>query len=155
LTVYIGIDPGVHTGMAFYCVETKKMELETMSVVEAMIKLQQVQEENTGGHKIVVFIEDPNQNQPIFSRHKVPEFCTTVAKRIDYICKKAQDVGRNKEDAFILMKWMDHIGMEYHALRPNSRSNTKLTAKQFEMRTGYKGRSNEHTRDAGMLVYGR
>ena len=44
-------------------------------------------------------------------------------------------------------------GIDFEAVPPKN-NKTKMTAEAFERMTGWKGRTNEHGRDAAMLVYG-
>ena len=72
--------------------------------------------------------------------------------------KKLQGVGSVKRDASI---WDDYLSdlckskanIKYEMVAPK-RNVTKLTGESFKAITKWQGRTNEHNRDAAMLVFG-
>jgi hypothetical protein len=88
--------------------------------------------------------------------------------------KVAQDIGRNKACAELFLQMLDRAKVPYVTIRPSDRHRadkdgkrlgvagiralsmpTKTTAEQFRDLTGCGLRSNEHSRDAATLVWGK
>ena len=109
----------------------------------------------------------------------------SAAAKISAMLKQAQDVGRNKACAVYWKQILEANNLPHITVAPSKRDlsfrvrkgkdpktgkqtkrkervevrglsmPTKTTQAQFEALTGHKGRSTEHARDAGTLVYGR
>lgn len=128
----IGIDVGVNTGVAVWCVPSKRFEgIFCMSILKAFVCVKEYRERIS-----MVYVEDPRQ-----VRHNTDR-------------KKSQGAGSVKRDAQIWEEFLKMYNIPHTFVRP-SKSITKIKRDRFEKITGYKGRSNEHSRDAAMLVYGR
>ena len=70
-----------------------------------------------------------------------------------YKLLKLQGAGSVKRDSTIWDEYLKSTGVAYTMVAPvNNR--TKMTADSFRRTTGYTGRTNEHNRDAAMLVFG-
>ena len=67
--------------------------------------------------------------------------------------KKLQGVGSVKRDASIWEDYLTDLGIEFEMVAPK-RNVTKLSQDRFKAMTGWKNRTNEHGRDAAMLVFG-
>lgn len=95
-----------------------------------------------------------------------------VRREFGIAMKHAQSVGKNKAAGELFIEIFERQGIPVLEIAPSSRHRadkdllkyknqgikmlampTKTTAAQFEQYTGYSGRSNEHTRDAGTLVF--
>ncbi len=143
--IYIGIDTGVHTGIALWDNRKRSLEFVTsMPIHKAMevVKLHQVNaQENCT--KLVVRVEDPRQRT---------WFGTERMSREEER-KKLQGVGSVKRDASIWDEFLKDLGIEYEMVAPK-RNITKLTQETFRAYTGWKNQTNEHGRDAAMLVFG-
>jgi len=143
--IYIGIDTGVHTGVALWDNRKRSLELVTsMPIHKAMdvVKLHQMKAQENGT-KLVVRVEDPRQRT---------WFGTERMSR-DEERKKLQGVGSVKRDASIWDEFLKDLGIEYEMVAPR-RSVTKLTQDSFKRYTGWNSKTNEHGRDAAMLVFG-
>ena len=68
--------------------------------------------------------------------------------------KKLQGVGSVKRDASIWEAYLKDLGVWFEMVAPK-RNLTKITHETFVNITKWKGRTNEHKRDAAMLVFGR
>ena len=64
----------------------------------------------------------------------------------------AQNVGMNKKEADLLIKYCKKENIPYKAVKPTK---SKVDAKYFKTLTKFQGSTNQHQRDAAMLVYGR
>ena len=140
--LFIGIDPGKTTGMALWVPGDKLLRLHSGSFWEIYYDVLQYDKECT-----VIVVEDPNKNRPVFPRHGASK---------KEIIKIAQNVGMNKRDAQLLIEGFRLEGYTVVQVKPRGSkySRGKMDAKQFSAMTGYKGSSNQHNRDAALLVYG-
>jgi hypothetical protein len=68
--------------------------------------------------------------------------------------EKAQGVGSVKRDAQIWEDWCKEQELNYLMIHPAANA-TKTKADVFKKRTGWIERTNEHARDAAMLVFKR
>jgi hypothetical protein len=132
----IGIDPGRHTGLCVYNRQSKKITLvDTKDFWGTILFVQMLKE------KFTVIIEDPQLNQPVFTREA----------NKSAMLKIAQDVGRNKEQAYLLITYFQINKIPFRTIRPVE---SKWSAIYLRKLTGYSARTNEHERDAIRLVYG-
>lgn len=138
--VYIGIDPGTNTGYAVWDKVGRRLEaVETMTITKAMERVMaHVDMCKAFGGYVVVFFEDARKRS-WFGR----------AGR-----EKLQGAGSVKRDCAIWQTFCEEIGVEYRMISPKNNT-TKLTAAQFKVLTGWEAKTNEHSRDAAMLIYGR
>lgn len=139
-TIYIGIDPGTHTGVAIWDRTSRRLEaVDTMSITKAMeIVKANVELIKSFGGEVVVFIEDARKRTWFGSSNR----------------EKLQGAGSVKRDCSIWETFCDELGVECRKIAPKHNT-TKLTASQFRVLTGWQGRTSEHSRDAACLVFGR
>jgi hypothetical protein len=134
--IYVGIDPGVHTGLAIWNKGEKKLELKTVKLHQAF---DLVRQHKASIHTLV--IENPNLWN-YFTDHK------TARARL-------QGAGSVKRD---FKAWQDFLADEqipFCAVRPDKKRNALATNKDhFTRITGYTGKSSEHARVAAMLIVG-
>lgn len=133
--ILIGIDTGVKTGFAVWCIQEKRfLEISTCSILDAMERVQYYK----GGISDLegLYIEDAR---------KVKYKTSTV---------KAQGAGSIKRDCQIWEEFVNRYQIKATFLRPN-KDLTKFSKDKFAQLTGWKKRTSEHARDAAMLVYGR
>ena len=133
MRILIGIDPGVKTGLAVYA--DKKLQLvESCTAVKAESFILKTINE---GESIVLFIEDSRLRTWYGSKGR----------------EVAQGVGSVKRDCLRWQEFCEHHNIEFNMVHPKN-NKTKLKAAEFKKITGWKGKSNEHGRDASMLVFG-
>lgn len=131
--VYIGIDPGKHTGIAVWdSREGRFLSLETMPIHRAMDVVRQYADNAT-----IVF-EDARQRKWYSG--------DTYAK--------LQGAGSIKRDCTIWEDFCTDLGIPCIPVPP-AKGLTKMTEAHFKMLTKWKGRTSNHARDAAMLVMGR
>ena len=142
--IYIGIDPGTHTGMAVWDSREKKfLSLETLPIHLALEKVKEMSlpfwhmGKFYNMHIQVVF-EDARQRT--WFGHG-----DTNAK--------AQGAGSIKRDCSIWEDFCKYYDISFQA-KPPVKGATKVTSDYFKAVSGYKGRTSEHSRDAAMLVIG-
>ena len=136
-----GIDPGLHTGLAVWDTSSRQfLEIRCSGIVDAMDYLDHLRA--TDGIGLVVF-EDARQR-------------TWIPRERDLAQMKGRAMGAGsvKRDCSIWEEWCKARKVQYIASRPKN-GMTKLTDAYFRGITGYDRRTNEHGRDAAMLVFQR
>lgn len=132
----IGIDPGTVTGFAMWDARAQRLlAVESWKLHIAMRLVEQAD------HPFVIF-EDARQRK-IFSKMDQEQQRYGAAVR--------EGVGSVKRDCSIWEEFLTDLQVPFKARPPIA---TKWSSRQFEMVTKWKGRTNEHARDAGMIVYG-
>ena len=137
--ILIGIDTGVKTGYAVAMDHGNGGELhqvECLSITKAMQAVQEIKAIH-GKENLKLYIEDARK-RTWFTGGK----------------EKAQGVGSVKRDAQIWEDWCIEQEFNYIMVHPKANA-TKTKADLFKKITGWTGRTNEHARDAAMLVFKR
>lgn len=131
----IGIDPGVRTGYALWNREKKSFELVSCNSIVIVQR------------QLLFHLKT---NKPFFVRLE-------DARKRKWFGKagreQLQGAGSIKRDCQIWEEFFEYYNIPYEMVPPKN-NKTKLDAKSFAKYTGYKLRTNEHARDAAMLVYG-
>lgn len=141
-TYYIGIDCGVKTGLCVWEKSEKHIkQLETMPIHKAMNEVAYWNRFALG--RVFVRVEDARQ------RKWVPWQKTEKAEM-----GKREGAGSVKRDAKIWEDFLTDMGIPFEMVAPKN-NKTKVTADYFKRLTGWDGKTNEHSRDAGMLVVGK
>ena len=139
--IVVGIDPGLHTGLAVWDTVTRQFDdIVTVGIVAAMDYLNDLSQKR--GIGLVVF-EDARQ------RKWIPR-----ERDIAQMKGRAMGAGSVKRDCAIWEEWCKRRNIQFVATRPRT-GMTKLTDAYFRGLTGYDRRTNNHGRDAAMLVLGR
>ena len=137
----VGIDPGVHTGLAVWDTSSRQLlDVRCSGIVEAMRYVRELID--TRGVGLIVF-EDARQRKWIPRERDLRQFKG-----------RAMGAGSVKRDCSIWEEWCKARQVQYIASRPKN-GMTKLTDAYFRGITGYDRRTNEHGRDAAMLVFQR
>lgn len=139
--IVIGIDPGMHTGLAVWDTTSRQfLDIRCSGIVAAMDYLDDLAYNR--GIGLVVF-EDARQ------RTWIPR-----ERDIRQVKGRAMGAGSVKRDCSIWEEWCEARSIQYIASRPKT-GMTKLTDAYFRGITGYDRKTNEHGRDAAMLVFQR
>ena len=139
--VIVGIDPGVNTGLAVWDTASRSLiDVRCSGIVDAMEYLRNLKE--TNGIGLVVF-EDARQRKWIPREKDLKEFKG-----------RAMGAGSVKRDCTIWEEWCKYHHIEFVKTPPRA-GMTKLSDAFFRGITGYDRRTNNHGRDAAMLVFGR
>ena len=139
--IVVGLDPGVHTGVAVWdTVSRTILDIRCSGIVDAMEYLRRLKEAR--GIGLVVF-EDARQ------RKWIPR-----EKDLSQFRGRAMGAGSVKRDCSIWEEWCKYNRIDCVKTPPRP-GMTKLTDAYFRGITGYDRRTNEHGRDAAMLVFGR
>ena len=134
--IYIGIDPGTHTGIAvwshqeqrFFALGTKTMYEATEDVLNLVNKY--------GRDNIFVRFEDARKRNWFGNAGR----------------EQLQGAGSIKRDCSLWEEFLTAKNIPFAAVAPKA-NRTKMTAEQFERYTGWAKRTSEHARDAAMLVF--
>lgn len=139
MKILIGIDTGVHTGFAVAIDRGHGGELEQVTCLTITKAMHQVNELiiQHGKGSLQLIIEDARQRTWFTGGRE-----------------KAQGVGSVKRDAQIWEDWCKENQINFKMIHPKNNS-TKYKADTFKKITGWTGRTNEHARDAAMLVFRR
>ena len=139
MKILIGIDTGVHTGfaVAFDHGEGGVLQrVESLSITQAMQCVLEYEDEHDL-KDIMLYIEDARKRTWFTGGRE-----------------KSQGVGSVKRDAQIWEDWCKEQGINHKMIHPAANA-TKKKAIDFTRETGWAGRTNEHARDAAMLVFKR
>ena len=140
--LFIGLDAGRETGLAIWNAIEQRFDVLTTTTFWEAIALVLAYPVD----QVLVVIEDPSQNKTTFS-HGTPRTLKAARRRE----KISRDVGMNQREARLLAEGLARKGYRVRRIRPRS---SKLGAEQFKRLTRYPGRTSQHARDAGMLVFG-
>ena len=132
---YIGIDTGTHTGLAIWNSKEHKFDL---------IKTDKI-------HVIIDIVKEYVFNKSVFIRVEDARKRKWFGQNSN---AKLQGAGSVKRDCTIWEDFLTYINAEFEMVDPTN-NRTKLNAEQFKLITKYKGQTNDHNRDAAMLVYGK
>lgn len=139
MKILIGIDIGVHTGFAVAIDRGHGGELQQVSCATITLAMQNINRliDLHGKESVCLYIEDARQRTWFTGGRE-----------------KAQGVGSVKRDAQIWEDWCKEQELNYIMIHPKANA-TKTKADVFKKRTGWVGLTNEHARDAAMLVFRR
>jgi len=144
--IFIGIDPGVNTGIAIYDSGSKKLiEAYTLSVSEFAGWLV---EECAAINPDRFFVENPNLNKPVFKKR-------LEGKEVGTHSRISSNVGINKGIATTYIAFIEALGYVVEEVKPTKSTFTKLSSEQFKKITNYQESTSEHSRDEAMLVWGK
>ena len=136
MRMMVGIDPGVETG---FCVwdrqDQRLMEVKSVGICAAMGQVQTMMQNGTL-HSVT--FED--------ARLRTGWFGGNSAAR-------AQGAGSIKRDCSIWVEFLGGLLIPYKSVSPKSKG-AKLNQQQFAKLSGWPYATNEHGRDAAMLVLG-
>lgn len=135
--ILIGIDVGVKTGIALYDTKSKELiAVKTLKIHQAFDLVKRQFAINSSN--LEVYFEDARQRKWFGNSGR----------------EKLQGAGSVKRDSGIWEDFLTDYGIRFHMIPPK-RNTTKLNAKIFERMTKYSKQTNEHGRDAAMLVFGK
>lgn len=138
---YIGIDPGVNTGLALWDKSNKQLhKVESMTILKAIAFITGFTSNDKS--QVMVRVEDPRL------RKWIPQQKNEKAER-----GRNRGAGSVMRDAQVWEEFLKDQEIPYEMVPPKN-NKTKTTAEYFQKITGWQGKTNEHGRDAAMLVYG-
>jgi len=135
-TIYIGIDPGTHTGIAIWdCKSSTLTEISTMKAHAAMDAV------------LLIFWEKPSICV-LFEDARLRTWFGNTGK------ERLMGAGSIRRDCTIWEEFLTDYGIPFETVPPKN-VRTKLSAEQFERYTGWTQKTSEHGRDAAMLIFGK
>jgi hypothetical protein len=141
-TYYIGIDPGVNTGICVWSAADRHIRvIRSAKIHEAMNEVLFWRTAWPG--KVFVRFEDARQ------RKWIPRQKNERAEKGLWA-----GAGSVKRDCTIWEDYLTSIGVPFEMVAPKN-NRTKVAADYFKKLTGWPDKTNEHSRDAGMLVVGK
>ena len=138
--LFIGIDPGTNTGVAVWKSKSRRFHsIFTMSILDAMEYVyglygSAIFEEETS----VLIIEDARKK-------RLPKHLQSGSSRL-------MGAGSIRRDCKMWVDFCVSKSLRFY-LKPPVSSLTGWNAKKFQEYTGYEHQTNQHGRDAAMLVY--
>lgn len=133
----VGIDPGTATGIADYDVVAGELCIvECWRFWIAYEFLVSFYDRSS----TLVIVEDASLISPTF-HHKA---LTEAAK-----AKTSQRVGQVKRESQLLIEGLRRAGFFVQGVKPRG----KMNADQFKRLTGWQGKTNSHSRDAGAMAF--
>lgn len=135
MNLIMGIDPGVHTGIAVFRAG-KLVELDEIHPVDLMQYLL------SWGPDRVIF-EDSRLTTHLFTTSGKAAVGKTMARsvgQVDMVCG-------------MIDKACERLKIAAHGISPKGKG-AKLNAAQFKAATGWVGPSNQHQRDSAMVAWG-
>ena len=134
--IYIGIDPGTHTGFAVWdSVAMRFRSLQTLPLHKALDEVLLLDMSNP----VEVFFEDARL-RTWFGRGDTNA--------------KLQGAGSIKRDCAIWEEFLSDHEIPYQAVAPQKGA-TKISPEWFKVISGWSGKCSQHARDAAMLVIGK
>lgn len=138
--IWIGIDPGTHTGFAVWNDLSKSFEdISTISIHEALQRVAILAEK----HDNVCAVFEDARMRKWYGKHTAAEDRALL-----------QGAGSVKRDCSIWEDALTDWGIHFQRHAPKD-GITKMNADYFKRLTGYTKKTSEHGRDAAMLVWGR
>lgn len=139
--IFIGIDPGDHTGLAVW--DGDRKEFWTIQTLPLHRAFELVRSYAQTDRPCTILCEDARQRKWFTPERNDSEYRGRL-----------MGAGAAKRDAKIWEEFLSDLGKPFRMVHPQV-GGTKWNAEQFKKYTGYAGRTNEHNRDAALLVYGR
>lgn len=130
----LGMDPGVHTGVATY-VDGVLTDLETVPP-----------------HHIERIIRGRQPARVVFEDSRLQSHTWTRGRSGAASAKMARNVGQVDAWCRLISEVCGELGIPAHGISPANKG-SKLDAVAFARTTGWAGPSNEHARDAAMVAW--
>ena len=147
--IHIGIDGGATTGIAIW--DGKYLKLESGSFWDMAYFLEKKIFDDIKKKKIpfVIYIEDTSSVKITWRRKNSNNSIGTNDRM-------ARNVGMNIRDCQLWCEWCEINKFEYKKVRPLKKSwntsNGKISNDEFKKLTNYHEQTNQHERDAGLIV---
>ena len=152
--IYIGIDPGESTGLAIW--DSRQGKITIMTTTTFWGAINTIKLNSDSPTHIHVVIEDCTQNAPVFGIENTYRSTKGLhANKLRAVARQGINVGTVMEKTKLMIKWLEDNNILHSKVRPTKKSATKLKADTFNNITKWNKRTNEHQRDAAMLVFGR
>lgn len=145
MAIYIGIDPGDHTGFAVWnSTSGKLLEVRTLQLWFAL-------EEVRRWH--YTCLAQQTELYVLFEDARLRKWFEKEKNASEYR-GKLMGAGAAKRDAKIWEQFLTAQHITFRAIKP-APGRTKWKEDYWKHITGWQGRTSEHARDASLLVWGR
>ena len=135
MSVIIGLDPGVNTGLAVYQ-QGALVELATI---------------HPAGIRAALVQWSPRR--VVFEDSRLQSFSWTTDRNRAVALKKARNVGEVDAWCKLIVEHCAELGIAAHSVSPKGKGAKIEEQDRFNAITGWTGRSNQHTRDAAMVAW--
>lgn len=150
--IAIGIDPGVNTGFAIWSTDRFALvRVESMSIIRAMGEVQLYAESRLEldsalqrDHEFIVIVEDARKRKWSGGFREIDE------NTEKYGAAAREGVGSVKRDCSIWEEFLTEHQIPHEMRFPRA---TKMLAAPFKRLTLWPERTNQHARDAAMIVF--
>ena len=132
--VILGIDPGVNTGVAVF-IKGNLSHLETISPGD-----------------LDNFISLIKPDRIVFEDSRLQSYTWTSVKSRPAALKMARNIGEIDAWCRLITIICERLSISAHGISPKSKGE-KLDAEIFGKVTGWKGKTNQHERDAAMIAW--
>jgi hypothetical protein len=130
--IIIGVDPGVNTGLAVISVKDNKfIRIQSYKIHEALYYARVISQNSN----VLAVIEDARQRKWFGNNANA----------------KQQGAGSIKRDCKIWEDFLIDQKIDYEMIHP-IKGSTKIDSKLFKKITSWEKQTNEHSRDAAMLI---
>jgi hypothetical protein len=150
--IVVGIDPGTVTGFAVWdAAERKLWRVESMMLHQAMTAVLDIRaQKGTRGMPL-----EPGQLLVIFEDARTLRISggRMENEQKKYGAAVREGVGSIKRDCAIWEEFLEDHGIAYQC-KKWTRGTTKWDADYFKRTTGWVGTTNNHARDAAVIVFG-
>lgn len=132
---YIGIDPGVKTGIAVW--SKKERRFFHIDTVELHVAMAFVEKFTSNKSTLHVRVEDARKRKYFGNSGR----------------EKLQGAGSVKRDCSCWQEFLEYHKISFDMPSPKQKG-AKVTAEYFKKLTGWEKRCSQHARDAAILVFG-
>ncbi|GIJ96578.1 hypothetical protein CAPN001_11470 [Capnocytophaga stomatis] len=145
----IGIDPDItKSGVSFLEVKTRKLEVSSLTFPQLLDYLKFIREKHSQTpEKLIVVVEAGW----LVQKSNYHGYAGGRAEKI------AKNVGANHETGKKIVEMCKHYGLEVQEIRPLKKmwkgKDGKITHEELASFTGITGKTNQDSRDAGLLAW--
>lgn len=151
IDIAIGIDPDIEkSGLAILDVQSRKMQLFSIKFDEIISKCAIIHQSiKMSGKQLKIYVEAGYLNESNW--HLKPFFSKSMC------CEIGRRTGENHGTAKNIVCMLRSFGCYVEEVKPLKKcwkgKDGKITAEEFNSVTGYGKRSNQETRDAGLIAW--
>lgn len=157
--IFVGIDGGRQIGFAVWNRDRTRFEhITTYSFWECIDELKSLNDYCKGkGHNLTIVIEDVSANKTTFKRKGLKKWADGKGIELNerITNKISRNVGSVMRETDLLIEWIERNGIKLIKSRPTKKSLTKLSSETYKNTTKEERETNQHERDASMLVWRR
>ena len=134
MSIVIGIDPGINTGVAVF-IDGRLTKLETIHPAE-----------------VAAYIQAAQPSRVVFEDSRLQSHVWTNSHSRAAAAKLARNVGEVDAWCRLIAHACGKLGIPAHGVSPKGKG-AKMDADSFRELTGWQGRTNAHERDAAMVCW--